>query len=65
MNLKASEIIAALSAAIQRHGDLPCYLPDSDIASMKVHATTDGAESFENGKRVSVPTEFVLDFVAK
>ncbi len=53
MAMKASEIIAALSAAIQSHGDLPCYTPDSDIDRIKVHPTTDGAESFENGKRVS------------
>jgi len=63
MTMKASEIIAILSAAIQRHGDLPCYSPDADIASMKVHPTTDGAESFENGKRVNIPTEFTLEFM--
>jgi len=65
MSMKASEIIAALSAAIQKHGDLPCYLADSDIARMKIHPTTDGAESFESGKRVNVPTEFTLEFRAK
>lgn len=65
MSMKASEIIAALSAAIQKHGDLPCYLSDSDIDRMKVHPTTEGAESFENGRRVSRPTEFTLEFVAK
>lgn len=65
MSMKASEIIAALSAAIQKHGDLPCYTVDCDIERMDVHPTTDGGVSFENGKRVSVPTEFTLDFVAK
>jgi hypothetical protein len=64
MSLKASEIIAILAAAIQRHGDLPCYLADQDIASMKAHPTTEGAESFENGKRVNIPTELTLEFVA-
>lgn len=64
MSLKASEIIAILSAAIQKHGDLPCCLADQDIANMKVHPTTEGAESFENGKRINIPTEFTLEFVA-
>ena len=65
MSMKASEIIAALSAAIQTHGDLPCYTTDSDIDRMKIHPTTDGAESFENGKRVGKPTEFTLEIIAK
>ena len=63
--MKASEIIAVLTAAIQRHGDLPCYLEDSDIYRMKVHPTTDGAESFESDKRVNIPTEFTLEFIPK
>lgn len=65
MNLKASDIIATLTAAIQKHGDLPCYLEDSDIESMRVHPTIDGRESFENGKRIGVPTEFTLVFLSK
>jgi hypothetical protein len=63
--MKASEIITALTNAISKHGDLPCYLPESDIDRMKICPTTDGAESFENGKRVNVPTEFTLEFIAK
>lgn len=65
MSLKASEIIAILASAIQKHGDLPCYLEDSDIKMMRVCPTTDGSESFENNKRVNIPTEFTLGFVAK
>lgn len=61
--MKASRIIAALQVAIKEYGDLPCYLADSDIASLEIRPTTDGgAEAFEDGKRVNVPNEFTLIF---
>jgi len=59
--MKISEVIKALQAAMDQHGDLPAFTEDSDIAKVEVAACSDGVSRTEDGK-AEKPNEFVLIF---
>jgi hypothetical protein len=60
--MKISEVIKKLQAAMEKHGDLPTYTYDSDIARVEVAACRDGISVMNNGKPINEPNELVITF---
>lgn len=60
--MKISEIIKKLQAAMEKHGDLPAYTQDSDIARVEVAACRNGISVTHKGQPLGEPNEYVIVF---
>lgn len=63
MTKKISEVIKALEGAQEKHGDLPLYMPETDIGRITFEGAVDGVSRTTDGVP-EVPNEIIMEIHA-